>query len=147
MLDRIAMELKLDDQQKKDLESISREVRQTVAAGGAADTPEARRERGRMIATQIADRLQPLMKGDQIALFETWRAERAGARAAGANGVPGRIYTVDAEGKAALVTVRLGATDGTNTEILGGLAEGQKAIIGGGPKTKSSGFGGGPRIF
>jgi HlyD family secretion protein len=147
MLDRIAMELKLDDQQKKDLEAISREVRQTVAAGGAADTPEARRERGRMIATQIADRLQSLMKGEQIALFETWRAERAGARAAGANGVPGRIYTVDAEGKSVLTTVRLGATDGTNTEIISGIAEGQKAIIGGGAKAKSSGFGGGPRIF
>jgi HlyD family secretion protein len=147
MLDRIAMELKLDDQQKKDLEAISREVRQTVAAGGAADTPEARRERGRMIATQIADRLQPLMKGEQIALFETWRAERAGARAAGANGVPGRIYLIDAESKSVLTTVRLGATDGTNTEIISGIAEGQKAIIGGGVRAKSSGFGGGPRIF
>jgi HlyD family secretion protein len=147
MLDRIAMELKLDDQQKKDLEAISREVRQTVAASGAADTPEARRERGRMIATQIADRLQLLMKGDQIALFETWRAERAGARAAGANGVPGRIYLIDAESKSVLTSVRLGATDGTNTEIISGIAEGQKAIIGGGAKVKSSGFGGGPRIF
>jgi HlyD family secretion protein len=147
MMDRIAMELKLDDQQKKDLEAISREVRQTLAAGGDADTPEARRERGRLIATQIAERLQPLMKGDQIVLFETWRAERAGARAAGANGVPGRIYTIDAESKSVLTTVRLGATDGTNTEIISGIAEGKKAIIGGGPKTKSSGFGGGPRIF
>jgi HlyD family secretion protein len=146
MLDRIAAELKLDNTQKKELDTIAREVRQSVMAGGAADTPEARRERGRLIATQIGERLKPLLKGEQVALFETWQAER-GARNAGTNGVPGRIYTIDAEGKAVLTTVRLGATDGTSTEILSGLAEGQKAIIGGGPRAKSSGFGGGPRIF
>ena len=51
------------------------------------------------------------------------------------------------ESKSVLTTVRLGATDGTNTEIISGITEGQKAIIGGGAKAKSSGFGGGPRIF
>jgi HlyD family secretion protein len=145
MLDRIAMELKLDETQKKELEGIAREVRQTAAAGGTADTPEARRERGRLIAIQIGERLKPLLKGEQIALFEEWQASRAGARSA-TNGVPGRIYVVDAEGKARLAPVRLGATDGTNTEIVGGAVEGQKAIMGGGAKAKSSGFGG-PRIF
>jgi HlyD family secretion protein len=146
-LDRIATELKLDDAQKKELETIARDVRQSAAAAGPADTPEARRERGRQSAIQIGERLKPLLKGEQTALFEAWLAERAGARTAGTNGVPGRIHVVDAEGKAALTTVRLGATDGTNTEIISGLTEGQKAIIGGGVKSKSSGFGGGPRLF
>jgi HlyD family secretion protein len=146
-LERIATELKLDEAQKKELETIARDVRQTAAAAGPADTPEARRERGRQTAMQIGERLKPQLRGEQITLFEAWLAERAGTRAAGANGVPGRIYTVDAEGKAALTTVRLGATDGTNTEIISGIAEGQKAIIGGGTKARPSGFGGGPRIF
>ncbi len=146
-LERIATEFKLDDAQKKELETIARDVRQSAAAAGPADTPEARRERGRQSAMQIGERLKPLLKGEQAALLDAWIAERASVRAAGANGVPGRIYTVDAEGKATLVTVRLGATDGTNTEIISGISEGQKAIIGGGAKAKSSGFGGGPRIF
>jgi HlyD family secretion protein len=144
MLERIATELKLDEAQKKELEGIAREARQTAVAAGSADTPEARRERGRLVTLQIGERLKPLLKGEQLTLFEVWQAQRAGARAS--NGVPGRIYVVDAEGKAQLVPVRLGATDGTNTEIVGGAAEGQKAIMGGGAKVKSSGFGG-PRIF
>jgi hypothetical protein len=36
--------------------------------------------------------------------------------------------------------VRLGATDGTNTEIIAGAAEGAKAVIGGGPRPRP-GFG------
>ncbi len=146
-LERIGTELKLDDTQKKALETIAREVRQSAAAAGPADTPEARRERGRQSALDIGERLKPLLKPEQAILFEAWRAERAGVRVAGANGVPGRIYMVDTEGRAGLVAVRLGATDGTNTEIISGIADGQKAIIGGGAKAKSSGFGGGSRIF
>jgi len=145
MLERIGAELKLDDAQKKELEAILRAVRQAVAAGGAAETPEARRERGRDIARQTGERLRPLLRPDQIALFEAWQEARAGARA-GSDGVPGRIYLVDAEGKAVLTPVRLGATDGTNTEVLAGAEEGGKAVIGGGPRPRPGGFGG-PRGF
>jgi HlyD family secretion protein len=144
MLERIAMDLKLDDGQKKQLESLAREVRQSVAVSGAADTPEARRERGRLIAAQIGERLRPLLSGDQVTLLDTWLETRA-ARAGG-NGVPGRIYLVGSDGKPVLATVRLGATDGTMTEVLSGATEGQKAIIGGGARVKSSPFGG-PRLF
>jgi HlyD family secretion protein len=144
MLERLAMELKLDDGQKQQLEKIAREVRQSVAASGAADTPEARRERGRLIAAQISERLRPLLTGDQVTLLDTWLETRA-ARAGG-NGVPGRIYLVGGDGKPVLTNVRLGATDGMMTEILSGATEGQKAIIGGGARVKSSPFGG-PRLF
>jgi HlyD family secretion protein len=145
MLERIAMELKLDEDQKKQLETIVREVRQSVMTSGSADTPEARRERGRMISAQIGERLRPLLNGDQTTLLDAWLETRA-ARAARGNGVPGRIYLVGSDGKAVLTNVRLGATDGTMTEILSGATEGQKAIIGGGARVKSSPFGG-PRLF
>jgi HlyD family secretion protein len=141
MLDRMVGELKLDDSQKKQLDTIAREVRQSVMAGGSAETPEARRERARDIARQIGERLKPILKPEQVALFDAWRAERTQTRAAGTTGVPGRLYVADDEGKPSLVQVRLGATDGTNTEIITGATEGQKAIIGGGAKPKSSGFG------
>ena len=144
MLERIATELKLDESQRKELDVIAREVRQQAMAGGAADTPEARRERGREIARQIGERLRPILKGEQTALFEAWQGQRGGRAAGG--GVPGRIYIVDAEGKPALTPVRLGSSDGTNTEIISGATDGMKAIVGGGAKTRSSGFGG-PRLF
>ena len=141
MLERLATELKLDEAQKRELEAISRDVRQAVAGSGAAETPESRRERGREIARRIGERLKPLLRPEQQALFEAWQ----GARGGGANGVPGRIHVVDADGNAAALQVRLGATDGANTEVIAGASEGQRAIIGGGPRPKPSGFG--PRIF
>jgi HlyD family secretion protein len=145
MLERIAAELKLDEGQKKELETIARDVRQSVAATGSADTPDARRERGRIISAQIGERLRPLLKGDQVTLLDAWLETRA-ARAAAGNGVPGRIYLVGSDGNPVLTNVRLGATDGTTTEILSGATEGQKVIIGGGARVKSSPFGG-PRLF
>jgi HlyD family secretion protein len=140
MLERLGTELKLDDTQKKQLEEIAREVRQAMQAQGSADTPEARRERGRAIAAAIGEKLKPLLKDDQIARYETWLAERGAARAAGANGVPGRVYIIGADGAAAMTPVRLGASDGVSTEIVSGLQEGQKAIIGGGPKQAAAAF-------
>ena len=146
-MERLANDLKLDEVQKKQLESIAREVRQSVQTEQPADTPEARRERGRAIAKQIGERLKPLLRDEQRASLEIWQSERAGQRSTGNTGVPGRLHLVDAEGKPTPISVRLGATDGTNTEVISGGTEGQKAIIGGGSKTRPSGFGGAPRLF
>lgn len=147
MLERLAAELKLDEAQKRELETIAREARQAAMAGGAAETREARRERGREMAQAIGERLKPLLRPEQIALYEAWTESRAGGRG-GANGVPGRIHVIGADGQPAALAVRLGATDGTNTEIIVGAQEGQRAIIGGGAaRPRPSGFGGGPRMF
>jgi HlyD family secretion protein len=140
MLERMATELKLDEAQKKQLEGFAREARQAAAADGPAETPQARRDRGRQVAASIGEKLKPILRPDQTPLYEAWIAERAAQRA-GSGGVPGRIYLLDAEGKPSLTQVRLGATDGTNTEIVSGAQEGQKAVIGGGAKLRSSGFG------
>eukprot|EP01036_Dinobryon_divergens_P036905 gene36905-48147_t len=140
MLERLGAELKLDDAQKKQLEEIAREARQAMQAQGSADTPEARRERGRSIAAAIGEKLKPLLRDDQIARYDAWLAERGAARAAGANGVPGRVYVIGADGAAVMTPVRLGASDGVSTEIMSGLQDGQKAIIGGGPKQSAAAF-------
>jgi HlyD family secretion protein len=145
MLERLGSELKLDDAQRKQLDGFAREARQAAAAQGPAETPEARRDRGRQIAAAIGASLKPVLRPDQLPLYDAWIAERAAARA-GANGVPGRIYLLDADGKPVMAQVRLGATDGVNTEILSGAQDGQKAVIGGGAKAKS-GAAGPPRIF
>ncbi len=140
MLERLGAELKLDDSQKKQLEQIARDVRQTMQSQGSADTPEARRERGRAVANAIGEKLKPLLKDEQIMLYDAWRAERGAARTAGANGVPGRVYVIGVDGTAVMTQVRLGASDGTTTEILSGILEGQKAIVGGGPKQAATAF-------
>ncbi|MDZ4252002.1 MAG: efflux RND transporter periplasmic adaptor subunit [Sulfuritalea sp.] len=58
----------------------------------------------------------------------------------------GRIWIVDADGKAKPVEVRLGLTDGSMTEIVSGdIKEGQEVIAGQQAATKASGPG--PRLF
>jgi HlyD family secretion protein len=142
MLERIGRELKLDDAQKNKLEEFAREARQSIAAEGSADTPEARRGRGRQVASLIANQMRPILREDQLVLFEAWRATagQAAVGRAGSAGVPARVYVVGADGNPSVVSVRTGATDGTNTEIVSGLEEGQKLIVGGGPKAVAGAF-------
>ncbi len=136
MLERMAAELKLDEAQKRQLETISREVRAAVPVADSADTPAARRERAQAVASGIAERLKPILRPEQLERFALWQAERAERRAGNqgmqlSQGVPGRVYVVGTDGQPQVTQIRLGASDGNFTEVLSGLAEGQKAIIGG----------------
>ena len=139
MLERISSELKLDEPQKKQLEEFAREARQAIAAQGSADTPEARRGRARQVAGVIAEKLKPILRSEQQPLFEAWQASTAERRSA-SSGVPARVYVVGEDGTSNAVVVRTGATDGTNTEIISGLQEGQMLIVGGGPKVSAGAF-------
>jgi HlyD family secretion protein len=68
------------------------------------------------------------------------RGAREGAAqpAQQAAGRAGRVYKVDAEGKPVAVAVRVGLSDGQRTEVIDGLAEGDRAIVGGGDGSTSS---------
>jgi multidrug efflux pump subunit AcrA (membrane-fusion protein) len=62
-------------------------------------------------------------------------------------GLPGRVWIVGADGKAAAAPLRLGITDGNNTEVLEGpLKEKQEVIVGAGagPAPRPAG---GPRLM
>jgi HlyD family secretion protein len=138
LLERYAADLKLDDAQKEKLAEIAREARRATPSG--SDTREGRRARAQAVSDAIADRLKPILTPEQLAILETMRGRQAGGR-----GQAARIYVVDAEGKAVARAIRIGATDGTSTEVIAGGEEGLRAIIGGAPKPKASG--GLPRIF
>jgi HlyD family secretion protein len=138
LLERFATELKLDEAQKTKLQEIAREARRATPSG--SDTREGRRARAQAVGDAIAERLKPILTPEQLATLETMRGRQAGGR-----GQPARIYVVDAEGKAVAKAIRIGATDGTSTEVIAGGEEGLHAIIGGAAKPKASG--GLPRIF
>jgi HlyD family secretion protein len=130
VLDRLARELDLSADQKEQARAIIRDIR--AAAEGGADMPDARRERQRAFRRQLDERLPAI-------LTEPQRAKLAGLRdvrpsAGGEAGVPGRIYTLATDGQPAIKTIRLGATDGSFTEVMAGADEGTRAIIGGGPR-------------
>lgn len=142
MMERLAADLKLDSAQQTQVREIAREIRQTAQAGGPVDTPEARRERGRQFWAQLAEKVKPILKPEQVSALDAFIAERRGAsgQAAAVTGVPARLYRLDEEGKPQAVSVRIGATDGTNTEIISGAQSGDRFITGGAPRPAAGAF-------
>jgi HlyD family secretion protein len=96
-------------------------------------------------------KLAPTLKPDQKTKLAALRATMAAGGARGGRGggmTGGVVYVLDKDGKPKPVPVRVGATDGTNTQIVGPLKAGDQVITGGGPKAKAkapgSPFGGPP---
>ena len=123
--ERLVAELKLDAAQQARLEPIFAELRQKM--GAARDLPEAERakafERARAeMRPKIAEVLTPEQKTRYAELL---------AENAGRGSTRGRVYVLDADGAPKGVDIRLGLSDGAQTEVLGGdLAEGTEVIIG-----------------
>jgi HlyD family secretion protein len=71
-----------------------------------------------------------------------------GGEAGGPGGLRGRVWVLDAAGKPRAVTVRLGISDGTFTEVTGGdLTDQQQVIVGlGGDRAPAGSGPGGPRL-
>jgi HlyD family secretion protein len=71
-------------------------------------------------------------------------------------GTPGRAFVLDGQGRPQGVSLRVGVTDGSHTELVAGdLADGAQVIVGGGPRPAGgapvepgrSGPPRGPRLF
>jgi HlyD family secretion protein len=129
-------QLGLDADQLKKAQAIMADVRKQAQAAAGDDRTKLRA--AMQTANQAAfAKIDVLLKPDQKAKFATLRAtfgQRRGARQAGAM-TAGTVYVLRKE-KPVAVAVRVGGTDGTNTEIQGGLMAGDMVITGGGPKQK-----------
>lgn len=129
-------QLGLDAAQLKKAQAIMAEVRKQAQAAAGDDRTKLRA--AMQTANQAAfSKIDALLKPDQKAKFATLRAtfgQRRGARQAGAM-TAGTVYVLRKE-KPVAVVVRVGGTDGTNTEIQGELMAGDMVITGGGPKQK-----------
>ncbi|MEX2148118.1 MAG: efflux RND transporter periplasmic adaptor subunit, partial [Candidatus Rokuibacteriota bacterium] len=121
--DRLVTGLTLTAEQQAKLDPILEESRQQMQTLGAA--PEAERgERAARIREASRARIRALLTPEQQQRYDRIAAERSVA-------TPGRVYVVDAEGKAAAVSLTLGISDGTATEVLrGNLVEGQEVVVG-----------------
>ena len=134
--ERIAAEVQPTPEQAAAIDRAFAEARSAFPGrdGGLSDEERrsAMRQGRRDIETRIATALDP----ERRAKFEAMigAARQGNARAAG--GTPGRVYVLGEAGTPAPVALRLGATDGTYTEVLAGdLPEGAGVIVGGGPRT------------
>jgi HlyD family secretion protein len=143
--ERLAKELSLNAEQQTRLEAILRETREQVQALVVEDAAERRRQAERLRSasrSRIAEILDPA----QRKRYEEMTAARGGA--GGRSSTSGRVWVLDDTGKPTSINVRIGLTDGANSEVVGGeLQPGAQVIVG----TQDPGKGrqqakGGPRF-
>jgi HlyD family secretion protein len=132
-IESLKTELGLDPNQSAQIDAIVEEARPQFR--GLMDPSldrNQRIERVRQIRADMAKRIEAVLKENQRQAFADIRARYEGGRG-GAGGQPGRVFVVGEDGKPQAVAVRLGATDGSTTEIVSGAIEpGREVIIGGG---------------
>jgi HlyD family secretion protein len=144
--DRLFEALQLDAGQKAKATTILNGARDKAraAAQGASDFA-ARRQATQTAMNAAYDQLAAILKPEQKTRLEAFRAQQAERGAARRGGVQRGTLWVLEKGKPTPVSVRVGGTDGSFTEVSGQIREGQAVITGGGPKPKAQlpGRGGG----
>ena len=149
MKERLTKALSLSKDQQQKLDAIFADTRQQMQALSEQERPV----KGPRIREATRGRIREMLNAEQRAKYDEMspgegrsdRGDRGGATSA-----PGRVYIMDGE-KLKPVSLTLGISDGTSTEILrGDLKEGQEVVIGtsGGGKQGggASGGGGSPRL-
>lgn len=134
LLESLKAELQLLPPQMAEIEKLAQAMRREIQAAG--NDQNARREIARAARQRfnrgVEEQLTPEQREKYRAMQEA-RRNRAQANAPGRsmNGVPGKVYVLDERGNPRMVSVRLGASDGAYTEVLGGdLKVGDSQIIG-----------------
>jgi HlyD family secretion protein len=109
--------------QRAEINAAQVEMRERLAA--LPPDAEARRQQSQAARQRMIARFNAALTPEQRARL----AELRGGAARG--GAPGTLWVVDAEGAAPrAVTVRTGLTDGSVTEIVSGLQEGSRIVVG-----------------
>ena len=128
MRERLAKELNLSSEQQSRLETIMRETREQIQALVAEDAAERRRQAERLRAASRS-RIAEILDLEQRKRYEEMTSARTGT--GGRSATSGRVWILDDTGKPTSVNVRIGLTDGTYSEVVGGeLQPGSQVIIG-----------------
>lgn len=127
--ERLASELKLDADQQAKVEAIFAGMREKFMA--ARDLPEAEKSRAQeRNRTEIREKISALLTPEQKKRYEEMAGESQAARAGGGGG-SGRIWIPGEDGNPKAISVRLGLTDGSMTEIVSDeVKEGSEVITG-----------------
>jgi HlyD family secretion protein len=124
---RLVAELGLNAEQQAKLEEILRDTRERIRSIQTEDKAERRRQSERMRAESRA-RIAEILDPEQRKRYEEMAQSRSGG---GRAATAGRAWVIDDTGKPRSVDLRLGLSDGTYTEVLGGtLQEGSQVIVG-----------------
>ena len=126
MRERLTKELKLSAEQQAKLETILNDTRERIRGLTQEDKGERRKQAERLRAESRA-RIAEILTPEQRKRYE----EMAPARGSRSRVASGRVWVVDADGKPRAVSLRLGLTDGSYTEVISGeLKEGDQVILG-----------------
>ena len=145
MLNRLIEDLDLDGGQKAKAEPILAAARTKIQASASAE-PQERRKASRAAMEEALVKLEPILKPAQKEKLVALRARmvQMGAGRGRAGGMTSGVVYVLRDGKPVPIPVRVGATDGSFTQIVGELKAGDEVIVGGGPKAKAKAATGGP---
>lgn len=129
-VEAVKTELKLDAGQEKAVNEAVADMRKSFMSAMAGEQDQAaRRERARAIRAEFDARVTALLNTEQRPAFEAIRARLAeDGRAA----QTARVFVLGRDRKPQGVTIRTGASDGAQTEVVSGLDAGREVIIGGG---------------
>jgi HlyD family secretion protein len=132
--ERLVQSLKLTEAQQRKLDPILEDSRTQMRA--LAGLPEQERQgRAQRIREATRARIREILTPEQQARYD----QEGGAGRRGA-ATAGRVWTVGPDGSPVAVSLMLGLTDGSMTEIVqGDLKEGQDVIVGAGGATVGPG--------
>jgi HlyD family secretion protein len=138
LLDSLKAELALDDRQFAEAQKLGRAMGEALQRAGS---PEERREMARKERQRFSREFEAILTPEQREKYRAFREARvprgqdaqgrAGAPPVAEAGVPGRVHVLDAQGNPKPVNLRIGATDGTWTEVLSGEIKPGDAVING----------------
>lgn len=133
MIEAVKTELKLSADQSKQVDEAAADMRKsfTAAMAGEQDA-KARRERARALRKELEERVAGILTDAQRPAFTAIRERFAES---GTQSQPARVFVLGPDRKPQAVSIRIGATDGAQTEVVAGLEAGREIIIGGGAAT------------
>ena len=140
----LASRVGLTTDQLAKVDAISANLRPKFAA--LRELPEEDRAKaGERVRAELRMQVAALLTAEQKPKYEAFVAELAGRGGPGSVS-RGRVYVLGADGQARAVAVRLGISDGSSTELIGGgLQAGQEVVVGTvGASTGTPGGGRGP---
>src|SRR6266436_574310 len=144
--DRLVKSLGLTPEQEKKLEPILQEGRDKFRALMARSPSDGeRRIEGQKIREASREQIRTVLTPEQRAKYDQQVAEQS--TRGGAVASSGRVFILGPDGKPKAVTVQLGISDGTFTEVAESeLKDGQEVITGAGERPGAAKPSGGPRL-
>ena len=140
-------DLALSQDQQTKLDAILEEARQAFAAarsqgGGNDQAAGAQRRRAR---TEIREKIRAILTPEQQKKFDTLQPAQDGGAPAAVTSA--RVYVSGPDGKPQAVTIMVGLSDGSYSEVVSGdLKAGQEVLVGTGGGTGRTTGSGGPRL-